>query len=476
MNNTYLQKGIITTYIIIFGTIFLILLGGLLGFILLQLKQTAHEIAWNNALEIAEAGLDYYRWCLNNEVEESCELTKEYQNAEGVTIGSFSLEVNSTTNCGIKTITTIASTGWTNDYPDIKRRVQVLYAKTSVARYAYLINDNVWAGSDREIRGLYHSNGGIRMDGTNQSLVTSAQEEWVCTSSFGCSTCPTDANPPCRIEGSECICPGVFTTTENAQTDLFDFPVPAFDFDGITVDLAEIKTLTESNPQQYYWPPVTEIDPEGDGYHLKFLNDGSFEMWVITSLQEELAYSLEEGWHHDYFTIQNEYKYGEAIPIDPNCSLIFVEDNLWVEGEVKGKVTVASANLITPSEDTSIILPGNITYTTTDGSDGLGLIAEKNVLISPDSPNIMELRGVFVAQKGRFGRNHYPWNIKDSLEIHGAIVSNGRVGTKWSSGGQIVSGYRNRENYFDQNLVYNPPLFIPYTSTEFKAINWEELE
>ncbi|MFH1841283.1 MAG: hypothetical protein ABH800_00705 [Candidatus Nealsonbacteria bacterium] len=472
------QKGIITTYVLVFGAIFLLLLSGLLGYILLQLKQSNQRLAWNESLHIAEAGIDYYNWCLNNEAEGNCLTEGDYFDAEGNSVGGFSLEIVSTTACGETIKREIISTGWTNKFPNTKRKIKVLYARVSVAEYAYLLNDSVWAGADREISGLYHSNGGIRMDGENQSLVTSAQEEWVCTSSFGCSSCPTGSG--CRTEGSNCICPGVFTTTENSREDLFEFPVPPFDFDGIIVDLASIKSITESFPQEKYWPRSTDIDPEGKGYHVVFKNDGTFEVRIITSLGASWAChnycSSSEDWYYDYFTINSEYQYGASIPIDSACSLVFFEDNLWVEGEVKGKITLASADLINPTEDTDVVLPGNINYTTLAGSDGLAVIGERNISIGPGSPNQMELRGIFIAQKGNFGRNMYWWNIKEKLEVYGSIVSNGRVGTQWTSGSSIVSGYQKRENYIDAELIYSPPPFIPYTEFDFKIINWEELE
>lgn len=467
------KRGIITTYALVFGAIFLIMLAGLLGFILLQLRQASQKVAWNEAIEIAEAGVNYYRWCLNNEIEGNCLTEKDYYDPVGKLVGKFSLQVSSAVSCGQTIQKEITSTGWTNKSPQIKRKVRVLYARPSVAKYSYILNDNVWIGSDHKIRGPYHSNGGIRMDGENQSLVTSAKDTWLCTSSFGCnySACPSG----CTREGSACRCPGTFTTTKNSNPDLFSFPVPPFDFTGLTIDLAQIKTLTQPYPQKYYWPPVTQLDPGGKGYHLKFLNNGNFEVWIIKGLSSTYAYSLEEDWHYDYFTITSEYRYGNPISIDPSCSLIFFEDNLWPEGVVKGKVTVASANLINPNLDTDVVLPGNIDYTVKDGSDGLALIGERNVLIGPQSPNQMEIRGVFVAQKGRFSRNHYPNNIREILEIYGSIISNGRVGTQWISGSQIVSGYLKRESYFDSNLVYDPPTFIPYISPDYKIVNWEEL-
>jgi len=156
------------------------------------------------------------------------------------------------------------------------------------------------------------------------------------------------------------------------------------------------------------------------------------------------------------------------------CSLIFVEDNLWTEGEIKGKITIASANLIDPNLDTDVILPGNIDYTLNDGSDGLTLIAERNVSIGPQSPNEMELRGVFLAQKGRFARNHYPGNFREKLEIVGTVGSKGRVGTQWTSGSQIVSGYLSRETTIDNNLLYLAPPFTPAVGSEYEIINWQE--
>ena len=452
------NKGIITTYVLVFGSIFLLLLSGLLGFILLQLRQTSQKLSWNEAIHIAEAGIDYYKWCLNNEVEQNCLLDKDYFDPAGNRRGHFSLQVSSMVACGQISQREIISTGWTDKFPQIKRTVTALYARPSVAQYSYILNDNVWIGSDHEIRGPYQSNGGIRMDGENQSLVSSAQTEWVCTSSFGCD--------PSQIK------PGVFTTA-NGNEDLFQFPVVPFDFAGITIDLAQMKISAQTSG--VYLPPSNQIDSRAKGYHIKFKNNGTFDVFIITQLSSTYAYSAEEGWHYDYFTIGSEYFYQNFTPPSA-CSVVFIEDNIWADGQVKGKITAASANLITPNLDTDIILPASIEYTAIDGSDGLSLIGERNVLIGPQSPGNMELRGVFIAQKGRFSRNHYPNNIKENLEISGSIISNGRVGTQWISGSQIVSGYRQRESFFDTHLIYPPPPFLPYTSPDFKIISWEENE
>ncbi len=463
------EKGsIIISLSLVFGLFFVIILNAILNNTLTDLKKAKKKVVWKKSLEIAEAGLNYYRWCLNHGLEDSCDLSKDYYSPSGQLLGRFSLETKTKSYCGEIISRDVISTGWTNEEPDIKRKINVLYARSSVAKYAYLLNDNVWAGADREIRGLYHSNGGIRMDGENKSLVTSAKDKWVCTSSFGCNPCPVDDG--CWTEGSTCFCPGVFTTA-NGNKNLFQFPVTSFDFDSITIDLAQIKEKAQS--QSLYLPPAEEVNPQGKGYHLISNQDGTIEVRIITRLKKDFAYSSEEGWHYDYFRISKEYYYA-TFNISASCPVVFVEDNLWIEGKIKGKITIASANLINPNEETTIILPGNIEYINQDGSNGLALIAEKNILISPDSPNNMILQGIFIAQKGHFGRNLYYWNIKDKLEITGAIVSNGRVGTKWSSGSFVVSGYLKRENYIDSNLIYNPPPFVPYAESDFKILKWRE--
>lgn len=455
MNN----KGSIIAIVLVFGIIFLILIGSLFSFILFQMRANAQRLAWHQSLHTAESGIDYYKWCLNNEVEESCSTEKEYFDIEGNSLGNFSLNVDESMSCGEITERNIYSSGWTNKFSNTIRSVKVTYGRLSVAKFAYLLNDSVWAGSDREIRGPYHSNGGVRMDGENQSIVSSSLVEWTCTSSFGCSPSSTQD--------------GVFSTSGNANEDLFDFPVPSFDFDGITIDLANIKSKSQASGT--YLPPSTDIDSSADGYHLIFNNNGTVEVRIITRLYSDRAYSSEEGWHYDYFRIRDEYFYN-TYNISDLCSVIFVEDNIWIEGEVNKKVTVASGNLINPNEDTNIVLVDSINYVDKDGTDGFAAIAEKNILISPASPNQMELRGVFVAQKGRFGRNHYPNNFRDKLEIVGSIVSNGRVGTQWTSGSYVVSGYLERENYVDTKLIYNPSPFVPYVEHDFRVINWEELE
>ncbi|MBI4359009.1 MAG: hypothetical protein HY577_00235 [Candidatus Nealsonbacteria bacterium] len=480
MKSTNSTRGIIVTYALVFGALFVFLLSGLLGFILLQLRQSAQKVAWAESLEIAEAGIDFYRWCLNHNLVQTCQGERDYLDPAGNLSGRFSLQVDSSVACGQTIFSEARAEGWTIKYPQLKRKIKVFYGQPSIARYSYILNSDVWIGGDHEINGPYHSNGGIRMDGGNQSLMTSAKIDWICTATFGCGPkgfparglglgmCP----PQCQFDQDKnCVCPGVFTTTENSNPNLFSYPVPSFDFAGLTIDFAQMKSAAQSNG--IYLPPSININPQGLGYRLKFTPAGQVEIWIITRLSSTRAYSLEEDWHYDYFTIANQYLY-QTLAVPASCSLIFAEDNLWPEGVIRDRVTVASANLINPNLDADVILAANLDYAADDGSSALTLMAERNILIGPQSPDQMKLKGVFLAQKGRFSRNHYPNNVRESLEVIGSIGSNGRVGTQWTSGSQIISGYLKRETSIDNHLLYRFPPWTPTVGAQYEVIGWQE--
>ena len=96
----------------------------------------------------------------------------------------------------------------------------------------------------------------------------------------------------------------------------------------------------------------------------------------------------------------------------------------------------------------------------------------------------MTANGLFIAQNGRFGRNHYdtafltssldPFVLRNSLTRFGSVISNGRVGTRWTSGGTTVSGFENRITSFDQNQVDDPPPLTPETSDVYNFEDWRQ--
>ena len=355
-----------------------------------------------------------------------------------------------------------------------------MFAKKSVAAYSGIISGGVWFGNNEALNGPFMANGGVRMDGPNQSTVSSATllngaGEWVCDYSYGCSSCPTGSGQ-CRTASGQCICPGVFTTTANSNSGLFQFPVPPFDFNSITIDLANIKDRAQ-NGGGIYLPRSATLNASGKGYHLVFQSNGTVKVYVITALTSTQGYNEELGaWRNDFFTIASEYLY-QTYNIPIACSAIYAEDDVWPEGVVKGKVALASANLIDGSGNTDAVLGNNITYTTSNGDDGFTLISQGAVYIGPQSPDNFELHGIFVGQNGAFERDDYSGNIRTNFNLYGSYICHGRPNETWVyANGTVESGYRNTAVYYDTNLIYNPPPFVASMSPDFKIVSWEEIE
>lgn len=466
------QRGYLLVLVLVFSAVFLMVVFGLIGFIFTQNKLQVARENQEKALYVAEAGLQYYKWFLAHyptDLQDGTGLpgpyVHDYYDPEGGAMGKFSLAVNGNQQCGAITAIDINSTGWTLEKPNYTRTIYGRYARPSVAHYSYIINSNVWAGSSRVIEGRYHSNGGIRMDGENHSLVTSAQQNWLCTSSFGCSPSQTQ--------------PGVFGGGSGSA--LWQFPVTPIDFAGITLDLVNMKDRAQNGGGLYFGSVGGESNRRG--YHAIFKADGTVDVYKVTNTSYVWGVHIDtpSQWSRDYHVITNETFLGNYT-IPQGCSVVFFEDRLWIEGVIGAKVTVASADVSQPNYDPDVVINGNITYTTQDGSVGLTLVSEHSILIPLYSPDNMEINAIMIAQKGYFGRNYYPssyspWHTQSSLTVNGTIVSNERVGTSWgcSPGGYFCSGYANRTNSYDRKLANDPPPLTPYVDDEYQFLEWGEV-
>jgi hypothetical protein len=467
--------GYLLVLVLVFGSIFFVIAAAFIGYVVTQARVSERMQIQEQSLNIAEAGLDYYRWFLAHNPDDVTNGTglagpyvHTFEDPEGDAIGEFSLDIASSTACGEVHAIDIVSTGHTYADPNVTRTVYGRYARPTVSEFAYIINSSVWAGSDRVIVGPYHSNGVIRMDGTNNSTVTSGQESWVCNSSV--MSCAPGSN------GSTVN--GVYGDGPNH--DLWSFPSPPINFTGLTVDLSEMQTKAQTGGGLY-------IGPSGDyGYRVRFNANNTIDVYVVDTTYNYWGYTTEYGWQTERHVI-NDDDYYATYTIPSNCSVIFVEDKVWLEGTVAGKVTIAAADVDTGGVSPSIILNGNITYAT--ATSGLLAIAEQDVLVGLVVPNNMTLNGIFMAQNGRFGRNHYvssgsqdvesahdSYIHRNSLTVNGTIVSNGREGTKWTSSGVTISGFNNRYNSYDRDLVYDPPPLTPAVSDTYEFIEWREVD
>ena len=152
--------------------------------------------------------------------------------------------------------------------------------------------------------------------------------------------------------------------------------MPNVDYSAITADLATIKAEAQENG--LYLPPST-----AQGYSLVFINNGTFRVYTVTSLYNDPVGTDTDGNANnqsiDYANRTELTSVCNPYPCQmPANGLIYVEDNAWVEGVVKGRVIVAAAQLpYEPAEAPSIMIQNNLTYLAKDGTNSLGLIGQQ---------------------------------------------------------------------------------------------------
>lgn len=473
MKQSKFIRGYTTLLIVVFGGIFVFAISALSGRVLVEQDAERTRMYKAEARAIAEAGLEYYKWYLAHNPDDTTHGTGgsgpfvlSYEDPESTTVGTFSLDVTGNTQCNAITSIDISSTGWSSEDSTVRATVTGRYARPSVAEYAYIVDDNVWVGDDRQISGRYHANGGIRFDGTSNSQVTSAVSTWQCDSSFGCSPASTT--------------PGVFG--DGSDQDLWEYPTPQFDFVGIVQDFGALRSLSIADGIHYEGYAGHSI--EGRGYRLVFNPNRTVDVYRVR--RSEGYYDAATG-NTDYYVPSSGSRNVRLVGtynIPEDCGLIYIEDRVFVSGTVSGKVTLVAADTNHAGYEPDVIIEDDLTYTSQDGSDGLTIIAEGNIHISPESPSNLDIEGILVAQEGNFGRNLYPcwyapYDLRDTLSVRGSIISNDRVGTRWSYTLSPYcfneeSGYTTRINSYDRNLATDPPPFTPTASPDYKFVEWRE--
>ena len=162
----------------------------------------------------------------------------------------------------------------------------------------------------------------------------------------------------------------------------------------------------------------------------------------------------------------------ENTPLPENGALFVNGGNLDISGILNGQLSVGT--------NRSIVIPDNITYNTnprTDptSTDTLGLIAEKDVVISRNAPHDLEIAASVMALGDSFTVEEY-WQgpAKGTLSVYGGIIQDerGPVGTFNASTNTKVSGY-SKDYQHDTRLMNNPPPFYP-TTGDYVVASWQE--
>ena len=483
MNNFYFSKkcsGYLLISVLVFGAIGVMIISGLTGWLLTNWKAVSNLSDRERAFQMAEAGIDYYRWHLahaQKDFQDGTGLAGPYlhnfYNNNGELMGAYELTI--TPPAIGDTIVTIMSRGRTVGNT-ATRVIEVKLTLPSVAQYAVVCNSLIRFGEDAETFGPIFCNGGVRFDGLAHNLVSSAVEKYDDPDhgddddddnyEFGVHThvFPVDPLPPASVP---------------TRADVFmsgrQFPATPVDFAGFTADMSDAKTSAQNGGT--YLASSTK-----SGYNIILKTNKTFDLERVDNLvsagggcSDEYG---EDGW--GTWSIKNTTSLGN-FPIPAN-GLIFVEDDVWVSGQINNyKVTiVAGAFPETAATSKSITVNSSLLYTNYTGSDQVALFAQKNVNVGQNSDNDLRIDATLIAKNGRVGRYYYALGCgnhnRSNLTLYGMMATNYRFGFAFmDTNGEIKSGYANRQIIYDGNLAFSPPPYLPSTRHEYEIISWREV-
>lgn len=476
--------------------IFFIILSSSIGLGLTQQRFNKTKVASTQALNIAEAGINYYKWVLYHDKEEYCNNETclpgpdygpygPYEYSENGTSGFYELYITPPATDEAKIIK-IKSIAWTEKHPNLKRTIEVTCGAPSWSSYAILSNSDIRFGEGTETWGPIHSNGGIRFDGIAHNIISSGvlnydDPDHEGTNEFGVHThfpvldpFPDSNNPPQNV-------PSRPATFMSGRT----FPVTTVSFDLLDNYVSDVLQIADTTDGLI-------LNPSGaKGYHIKFNTNNTVDIKIVTQISDPCSRCVETGctrykWGVCVSWGCTEYVSTETYNIEretnlylaraiPTNGIIFVKDNVWVDGSVNGtRATILAFQEPLNGSNTNIIINNSIIYTNYDGTDAIGLIAQKDILIGLDAENQLKIDAGMIAKEGMVGREYYIQDCgghyqRHQIDIYGSIASNLRYGFSYVDG----SGYDIRNISFDNNLKFLPPPHFPAVG-EYVFLSWEE--
>lgn len=457
------EAGAILIYNLVVIFIFSLVAVSLLGYATAQLRTIRSTINSELAFHIAESGVNYYQWRLahfpadfwdGNASTTPGPYTHDFIDKDtNQKVGEYQLTVTPPETGS--TVVTIQATGYTTQNPNTKRTVTARYGVPSLAKYAFLTHSDVWIGDTENVSGEMHANGGIRFDGTGNAPIKSAKTTYQCPPWSGCN--PTTTKP------------GIWGAAPTTTQAFWQLSQPNVDFSTMTGDLATIKSNAQSGG--VYLPPSN-----AQGYSLVFSTTSTTTMltvYKVTSLR-----SHQTGWDVNGASHNEDLDYNarsfQFTTTTPSNGLIYVEDRTWVEGGLRSRVTVAAAKLpYNPSTAPSILIPASLRYNAKDGTASLGLLAQKDILVTYFAPSTLEINAALIAQNGSAQRYYFSGNTKTSITIYGSVASYGLWTWSWvDGGGNCTSGYCSTSTVYDSSLLYSPPPSFPLSNDGYQQITW----
>lgn len=507
------------------------LLGMLLVFIILMgiattvIDSNFFVVNRNNqsqqAFNIAEAGINYYLWHLSHSPSDYKDgrttpatpdanlgygpYVHTYTDANAVDRGTYTLWINP--QSGGSSIVRVRSIG-KDSKSGVIRTIEAQLGAPSFADYAVLSDTALWFGSTETASGPVHSNQGVRMDGPSTGDVTSAN---------------TTYTPSNQLGGNGNSHPGVWCDTNvltpaNCSTRSkvdWRYPVPTIDFNQVSSNLCGMKKLaflsdpatssiaaqasactqTPTTRTAAYLPQRSASGSynQARGYMVQLNTNGTYDLYNVNGENDQGS---------SYTTALTLQSIASGITT-PTDGVIFAEDNVWVRTNTSyhGRVTIGAGRLAS-NNNAEIVIADDIVYSTKNGQDAIGLVAENNVTLAPYAPPqngsfTFEVDAAIIAEKGsalypgvyRTNQNKCTkgWGANNQqFNFYGSIASRQSWTWTWLQGGGAcgnavnvpgtgyISGILTNNTQYDYNLEYSPPPSFPSTSS-YNILSWREV-
>lgn len=473
------NRGAILVQILVLAGLSSLLISSLAAWAASSLRASRNELNRELAFQIAEAGIEYYRWHLAHaptDYKDGTQLNGPYihdfKDKNGKTLGTFSLDITPPPTGSTKV--KIRSTGSVLGYSNLSRILEVEVAKPSLAKFSVITENDIRFGEGTEVFGPIHSNGGVRFDGLAHNIVSSALSDYNDPDHSGgdefavhTHVSPTDPVPPADVP----LRPDVFEAGRL-------FPVPAIDFGKFTNDLSQIKSQAQSSGKYFG-------NSGKSGYHFVLKTNDTFDAYKVTALVPVPNNCNDNQGQFDWGTwsIKTETFLGN-YPF-PSNGLIFAEDDVWVDGQISSARLMIACGRFPENhgQETHITINNNLLYTNYDGSDSIGLVAQGNINAGMVSANILRIDAALIAKNDRVGRYYYrppysnksacsPYHIRDTITLYGMLGTNKRYGFAYDDG----TGYQNRNIIYDANLLFSPPPNFPLTTDQYQIVSWKEIK
>lgn len=438
------QKGSALVFTLVLVAVISIIFISLIQYVTSQVKFSLHTARTEEAFNVAEAGIHFYRWYISHnidgltpaQVEAFWENTLPYPYGVNVPyeadfegVGKYKIEVTPPESGSTSII--VKSTGWTYKDTGLTRTIQVRLRRPAWCEYVIFSNSNLEIADGTETFGKVHSNGGIRFQGVANNLVSSAVPNY----SYGGVT----------KDGIWTSWAGEYNT--NMSNNVFlggkNIGIGEEDFDSVLISFNQM--FAEAQILNFDWGSATQ------GHQIVLKGD-VFDVYAMTG-----AAINADG------TVKDSKKHNVALNVPlPNVAVIYVGKNIWVEGTLGNGKRLTIATEHSGGIHGNIYLSKDIRYENYTSHAILGLAAEGNIEIVKGSSNDLHIDAVLLAQEGSVQRTDT--TSKNQLDIYGAIVVNQNYG---------FNGYDDVTLTFDNSLLYYPPPFFP-TINEYVLDLWEE--